>query len=45
MEQAALPAAAAVVRECMEHAYALKVPLPVELSVGPSWGRLSCYQP
>lgn len=31
---------AEVVRECMEGAVALRVPLQVKLSVGPSWGEL-----
>jgi DNA polymerase I-like protein with 3'-5' exonuclease and polymerase domains len=45
VEETALPAAAALVRNCMEHAAALRVPFPVKLHVGPSWGSLQRYSP
>ena len=45
VEEGALPAAAALVRQCMEGAVTLQVPLPVRLSGGASWGRLSPYEP
>ena len=40
----ALPKAAALVRDCMEGAVKLSVPMPVKLHVGPSWGQLQPYQ-
>lgn len=36
---------AAIVRECMEHAVVLNVPLQVKLSTGSSWGSLSPLLP
>lgn len=45
VEEAALPRAAEVIRECMEHAAALQVPMPVKLHVGHSWGSLQRYHP
>lgn len=38
--EACLPAAAALVRDCMEGAVQLSVRLPVTLRAGPSWGEL-----
>ncbi|GFR45959.1 hypothetical protein Agub_g7428, partial [Astrephomene gubernaculifera] len=40
-----LPAVAALVRGVLEGEVALAVPLPVKLSVGPSWGQLQEYDP
>jgi len=36
-----LPAVCKIVRECMEGAVTLRVPLQVKLSTGPAWGKLS----
>lgn len=36
-----LPAVCRVVKECMEGAVSLRVPLQVKLSSGPSWGKLA----
>lgn len=36
-----LPAVSCIVRECMEEAVELRVPLQVKLSSGPAWGRLT----
>ncbi len=44
VEKEALPEAAALVRDCMEGAVKLTVPMPVKLHVGPSWGQLQPYQ-
>ena len=44
VEREALPEAAALVKECMEGAVKLSVPMPVKLNVGPSWGQLQPYQ-
>ena len=44
VEKEALPEAAALVKECMEGAAELSVPMPVKLHVGPSWGQLQPYQ-
>ena len=44
VEREALPEAAALVKECMEGAVELTVPMPVKLHVGPSWGQLQPYQ-
>lgn len=44
--EASLPQAAALVRDVMEGAagvWGVRVPLPVKLSVGPSWGQLQEY--
>jgi DNA polymerase I-like protein with 3'-5' exonuclease and polymerase domains len=46
VEEAALPAAAALIRRVMEGAagaWRLSVSLPVKLRVGPSWGQLEVY--
>ncbi|EIE23289.1 hypothetical protein COCSUDRAFT_42188 [Coccomyxa subellipsoidea C-169] len=43
IEEGALPAAAALIRQCMENAAPLSVPLRVKLNVGPSWGGLQPY--
>lgn len=43
VSESCLPAAALLVRNVMESAaevWGLSVPLPVKLSVGPSWGEL-----
>ncbi len=39
----ALPLVAALVKQEMEGAVALRVPLPVKLNAGPSWGELQEY--
>lgn len=44
VEKEALQEAAALVKECMEGAAELSVPMPVKLHVGPSWGQLQRYQ-
>ena len=44
VEKEALPEAAALVKDCMEGAVKLSVPMPVKLHVGPSWGQLQPYQ-
>ncbi|CAL8465203.1 g4738 [Coccomyxa elongata] len=43
IEEGALPAAARLIRQCMEDAAPLTVPLRVKMSVGPSWGSLLPY--
>lgn len=43
IEVGALPAAARLIRQCMEEAAPLSVPLRVKMSVGPSWGGLLPY--
>ncbi len=48
VEAAALPAVAARVRgvlEGMAAAHRLRVPLPVKMGAGPSWGELAEYEP
>jgi DNA polymerase I len=40
-----LPAAALLVKEAMERAVELRVPLPVKLKTGSSWGHLHEYRP
>ena len=35
-----LPEVCVLVRECMEGAASLSVPMRVKLSIGPSWGQL-----
>ena len=40
VERAALPEAARILREEMEGAFALKVPLEVDLKSGENWGDL-----
>lgn len=35
---------AGIVKESMEHAYELRVPLPVKMKVGTAWGNLKEYQ-
>jgi hypothetical protein len=40
-----LASVAAVVKECMEGAVVLNVPLNVKLSAGPSWGSLAALAP
>ena len=46
-----LEAAAALIRECMEGALLQlvagrpRVPMPVEMAVGRSWGQLEPYRP
>ena len=43
VDRNALAQASALVRECMEGAASLRVPLRVKLSAGPSWGQLEPY--
>jgi DNA polymerase I-like protein with 3'-5' exonuclease and polymerase domains len=46
VSEAQLPHVAALVRAVMEGAagiWGVRVPLPVKLSVGPSWGQLQAY--
>ncbi len=43
IEEGALRGAAALIRQCMENAAPLSVPLRVKLNVGPSWGGLQPY--
>lgn len=46
VSEAQLPQVAALVRAVMEGAagvWGVRVPLPVKLSVGPSWGQLQAY--
>jgi hypothetical protein len=46
VSEAQLPQVAALVRDVMEGAagiWGVRVPLPVKLSVGPSWGQLQAY--
>jgi DNA polymerase-1 len=38
--QEELPVVIPLVREMMESAYPLRVPLKVDLSVGPNWGEM-----
>jgi len=40
VDEDVLPCASRLVRECMEGAAALSVPMRVKLTVGPSWGQL-----
>lgn len=43
IEEEKLPEAAQLIRQCMENAAPLSVPLRVKLNVGPSWGSLQPY--
>ena len=43
VDKEALPEACVLVRECMEGAASLSVPMRVKLSIGPSWGQLEPY--
>ena len=40
-----LQAGASLLKSCMEHAWALQVPLEVQLQSGHSWGHLQPYEP
>lgn len=43
VDAAHLAAVAALVKRCMEGAVSLRVPLPVKMHIGPSWGELEAY--
>lgn len=43
VDREVLPEVCALVRECMEGAASLSVPMRVKLSIGPSWGQLEPY--
>ena len=44
VDEKVLPEVCVLVRECMEGAASLSVPMRVKLSVGPSWGQLEPYR-
>ena len=43
VDKEVLPEVCRLVKECMEGAASLSVPMRVKLSVGPSWGQLEPY--
>ena len=44
VDAAAVRQVAQIVRECMEGAVSLRVPFPVKIKVGPSWGELQPFE-
>jgi DNA polymerase I-like protein with 3'-5' exonuclease and polymerase domains len=44
VSQEDLQKVASIVKESMEQAYKLRVPLPIKMKVGTAWGNLKEYQ-